>query len=55
VTDRRRQRVARVESKRPAAGGVIILYSDSSNHNSLDEVTRLMAALVARQRATEAS
>lgn len=55
VTNRRRQRVARVEAKRPTDDGVVITYSATANHNSLDEVTRLLAELVARQRAREAS
>lgn len=47
----RRQRIESVEAKRP--GRVVFAYG--GDPQSLDEVTRLLAALVDRQRGTEAS
>lgn len=48
---RRRARIESVEAKRP--GRVVFIYGGDAQ--SLDEVTRLLTALVDRQRAGEAS
>lgn len=49
MTDRRRQRIARVEAKRPAGAAVIVRHVDSAGAN-LDELADAVQALLDRVR-----